>query len=469
MPVVRMPDGALVEMPDNPTAEQLAELERLMPPSLGNRLLRQGGLALRAGVKGAAAVPAMMADAVTGPINFAFGTKIPAQLPALDRAMSEAGVPQPQGTAENVVQDASSAVAGVGGMGGMFPALAALRPGTQMASAATGAGAASLAKENEAPVWGQLLAGLAGAAVPGAAGAAVSKPLSAIRHIAEPWSQSGRDQVKGRLLDRLVGEKRQPVLDSLAENRQFVPGTQNTAATAAAPAGSAELAGAERLLGGKYAASQFADIQKGNQAARAASVGKVSSTPFERGAVKWRLDKALNRGDTERAQELGRQLNQMEEAAKLGDRLTSPLGVETPAKFASGFQRTPSDTFSRSQQKDMNNVLADLVRQQQVKTQGQEGMRGAQEALGETFATIEPPGMLHRPTMILRAVLERIQHGTSQKTMGELAQDFQDPTKIRQLLMNATPEEKQTLIDLLRRLGQTTALGGAQAIQQTGE
>ena len=59
MPTVRMPDGALVDMPDSPTPEQLSQLQRL-EPSIFDRIKQTGASTLAGFGKGAALVPKVL-------------------------------------------------------------------------------------------------------------------------------------------------------------------------------------------------------------------------------------------------------------------------------------------------------------------------------------------------------------------------------------------------------------------------
>lgn len=65
MPVVKMPDGTLVQMPDNPDPALLAELSRLSPQPDGP-LKRQAKLIGSDVVKGALATPMLAGDALSG-------------------------------------------------------------------------------------------------------------------------------------------------------------------------------------------------------------------------------------------------------------------------------------------------------------------------------------------------------------------------------------------------------------------
>lgn len=161
------------------------------PPkrSMIQDLSRQLGLTVRAGVNGVAAIPAMAADAITGPINVGLdavagkgeGFRFKQAGRSLDDALTAAGLPKPENATERVVQDAASAVAGAGGMikGGLGLAnyakgpvtqavgkMLAAGPGLQLASAATGAGASGVTREAGGGQVAQIAAGLAGSLAP---------------------------------------------------------------------------------------------------------------------------------------------------------------------------------------------------------------------------------------------------------------------------------------------------------------
>lgn len=168
-------------------------------PSLGGELLRQVGLTARAGVNGVAAIPAMLSDAITGPINAGLdmmqgdgnGFRFKKAGESLNGVMDAIGIPQPKNATERVVQDMASAMAGAGGtvaagraLTGAGNAVAqrvgqslAAGPGLQVTSAGAGAGASGAVREDGGGVGAQVAAGLAGglapALVPAAAGAAV--------------------------------------------------------------------------------------------------------------------------------------------------------------------------------------------------------------------------------------------------------------------------------------------------------
>lgn len=164
--------------------------------TLGQEAGRQLGLTARHAINGVAALPAMAADAVGGLANVGLdlvrgegnGFRFPKQAQALDNALTQAGLPQPQNALERVVGDATSAVAGVGGTVALGANLTrnaassigqavgrglAAEPGLQAASAAAGAGASGATREAGGSEGAQLAAGLVGALAP----AVVTAPM----------------------------------------------------------------------------------------------------------------------------------------------------------------------------------------------------------------------------------------------------------------------------------------------------
>ena len=149
---------------------------------------RQIGLTARAGISGAAAIPAMMSDAITGPINAGLdavrgegnGFRFKRASDALSDTLTAAGLPTPENARERVVQDVAGAMSGAGSMvkagqvlasgGGQLAKgvgdLLAAGPGLQVTSAATGAGASGMTREGGGGQGAQLIAGLAGGLAP---------------------------------------------------------------------------------------------------------------------------------------------------------------------------------------------------------------------------------------------------------------------------------------------------------------
>lgn len=157
-------------------------------PGIGAQLARQAGLTARHAISGAAALPAMLSDAATGLINATLdlaqgegkGFRFQRAGQALSNVMTAAGLPEPANATERVVADVAQGMAGAGAMVGAGKVLAnAAEPvargvgnvlsqgaGLQVASAATGTGAAGITRESGGGAGAQVAAGLAGALAP---------------------------------------------------------------------------------------------------------------------------------------------------------------------------------------------------------------------------------------------------------------------------------------------------------------
>jgi hypothetical protein len=121
MPVVKMPDGALVDMPDNPTEEQLAALRGVAQKNFGQKALDWLKLGGSAAARGVAALPAMLLD-----LNlFDESGKPLAGMPASD-AVQDFGT-KPKTTAEKYISSGIEGMTGaLTGPGGLVaPAKAA--------------------------------------------------------------------------------------------------------------------------------------------------------------------------------------------------------------------------------------------------------------------------------------------------------------------------------------------------------
>ena len=208
-------------------------------PSFLGQIGRQIGLTARAGVNGMASLPAMVSDAVTGPINAGLdlvrgegnGFRLKKAAASIDDLMNAAGLPQPETRQERIVQSAASGMAGAGSMVGLGRGIAGIGgkvatgigdalsagPGLQTVSAGAGAGAADTVKENGGGAGAQMAAGLAGAlapsVLPAVGGAAVRGVLrggDAGRQVAADnlaaFKAAGMDPTLGQVTgNRVVG------------------------------------------------------------------------------------------------------------------------------------------------------------------------------------------------------------------------------------------------------------------------
>lgn len=205
-------------------------------PGIGAELARQAGLTARHAVRGVAALPAMLSDAVTGPINAGLdvvrgegnGFRFQRAGDALDKVLTAAGLPEPANATERVVGDMAQGMAGAGGMVGAGRALSGAAgpvargvgqvlsqgPGLQVASAATGTGAAGVTRESGGGAGAQVAAGLAGglapSVLPAAGGALVRGALRG--------GEAGRQAVTNRVAD-FEGAGVQPTVGQVTGGR----------------------------------------------------------------------------------------------------------------------------------------------------------------------------------------------------------------------------------------------------------
>jgi hypothetical protein len=163
------------DMPETPIAAPATAPARSVPAELA----RQAGLTLRAGVQGVAAIPNMLGDAT--------GLR---SSETVRNALTTLGLPEPEGRTERIVQDVAGGMGGAAGVAKVGAGVAnaasplarkigevlATRAGTQVASGASGGGAAGYVREEGGGPIAQLVAGVAGGmapAVPAVAAAGV--------------------------------------------------------------------------------------------------------------------------------------------------------------------------------------------------------------------------------------------------------------------------------------------------------
>ena len=201
------------------------------PPSMLNQLGRQAGLTARAGITGITAVPAMFADFLTGAGGLATGRAIKPSSQALQEFMTQAGLPEPQGTLERAVQAGAGAMAGTGVQAAAsqgIPALSAFTANLPQQVAAAGAGgvAGQSVSEGATAVTGSPLAGVAAGLVAGTLGGAAASKAAA-RTGKLPTSSVTIEDIKNRATQSYkavenlgVAVKPKSVLDMLnnAEN-----------------------------------------------------------------------------------------------------------------------------------------------------------------------------------------------------------------------------------------------------------
>ena len=182
--------------------------------SIGDDFARQLGLTARAGITGVAGLPLMAGDALNTLINKIAGTQLQMPSQASQQLMTQAGLPAPETKQERVVQDISSAMAGVGGTARMAQALApkavgtgllSENMGTQIAGAVGGAGAAGAGREYaDFGAGGQLgLAALGGMVAPTSVSGLGQVAARGTKEVVRPFTQAGREAITGNVLRQL--------------------------------------------------------------------------------------------------------------------------------------------------------------------------------------------------------------------------------------------------------------------------
>lgn len=153
-------------------------------PSMLSQLGRQVGLTARAGITGAAAVPAAMADFLTGATGLATGQAIKPSSQALQEVLTQVGFPEPQTGLERAVQTGTSAMAGTGAQAAATQGVKALAPLSQdllkqVAVSGGGGVAGQAAGETTAEITGSPVAGIAAGLATGVLGGSVAGKIAA--------------------------------------------------------------------------------------------------------------------------------------------------------------------------------------------------------------------------------------------------------------------------------------------------
>jgi hypothetical protein len=98
---------------------------------------------------------------------------------------------------------------------------------------------------------------------------------AAMRGIAPNFTQRGREDQMGRLLNEAAGPQKSAVLSELDKNRSYVPGERPTTAQAASEANAPALAGIEKQVVNKYRPDLAMERTTENQAARLGAVQSI--------------------------------------------------------------------------------------------------------------------------------------------------------------------------------------------------
>lgn len=241
--------------------------ERSMLDSLG----RQLGLTARAGISGAAAIPNMIADPMVGGIN-AMGANLPIPSQALERTLTRAGLPEPASGTERFANATVQGMVQPPMLKAAVPSMGA-RQGTQIASAAAGAGSSELAKEGGFGPFGQMVAGLAGGiGAPAAMAATATAGKAAGRlaaNITAPMTEQGRKDIAARILQQSAANP-QAAIENIQGAPRYVPGVNPTTAEVAGDSGISALS--KNLRNQNPAV--FADAETANDAARQAALAR---------------------------------------------------------------------------------------------------------------------------------------------------------------------------------------------------
>jgi hypothetical protein len=291
--------GGIEEQPQQPA-----------PRSIGGEVVRQAGLTGRAAVTGAAALPAMGADAMGYLLNLGIqaynqktGSNIPEfrpQAQVLEQNLSAAGLPQPESATERVVYDvnrgltsaatmmgaasatAPTSVAGQGVRGALISA-----PVTQLQAAGGAAGASGVTREMGGGPVAQTVAALGGAVTVPAAVETTKSAGRTVVGLVAPFTRGGREKIVGRTMSSMASDATK-ARSNLESADDIV--SEPTTAQASRDVG---LAGLERTLKSTPAGAQFAEraskandartillagVAKDKQAIEAAEAARDAST-----------------------------------------------------------------------------------------------------------------------------------------------------------------------------------------------
>lgn len=195
-------------------------------------LLRQIGLFGRAAITGAASLPALLAEPI------AAATGLPSQTQQLQKLLTQLGLPEAKTGQERIVQDITSAGAGIAAPATIATRLPAAAQkfftenlGTQVASAAGGALASGAARESDASPLVQLIGSLGGSMAAGGATGIAPAVGRATREIVRPGTQTGREAIAGRVL-RSLATNADEAIEAGASYKPAIPGYRPTTAQA---------------------------------------------------------------------------------------------------------------------------------------------------------------------------------------------------------------------------------------------
>lgn len=214
--------------------DSVMTLPKTQSMEVGNAsdLLRQIGLFGRAAITGAASLPALLAEPI------AAATGLPSQTQQLQKLLTQLGLPEAKTGQERIVQDITSAGAGIAAPATIATRLPAAAQkfftenlGTQVASAAGGALASGAARESDASPLVQLIGSLGGSMAAGGATGIAPAVGRATREIVRPGTQTGREAIAGRVL-RSLATNADEAIEAGASYKPAIPGYRPTTAQA---------------------------------------------------------------------------------------------------------------------------------------------------------------------------------------------------------------------------------------------
>lgn len=254
-------------------------------------LLRQLGLFARAGITGAASLPTLLSEplaAITGQ---------PSQAGQLQKLLTQLGLPEPRTGQERIVQDITSAGAGVAApasIAGRLPA--AFRDfltkdiGTQAAAATGGALASGAARESDASPIMQVIGSLGGAMAGGGATGVAPAVARGAKEVVRPFTQAGREVVTGNVLRSLATDAEQAI-EAGSKYTPSIPGYTPTTAQATRDIG---LISAETPIRALDTTGKFGkQIGEANQA-RLAILDKLAKDESALNAAKAKRDEVTS-------------------------------------------------------------------------------------------------------------------------------------------------------------------------------
>ena len=370
MTTVDLPNGDTIQFPDGTPSDTILKVVKQHVGASGSAaqqpatgLKRSAGLAARTGIEGllggVTGLPNYIANLGSGLLT---GDYNRFRNPGVDIA-NALGLPSPESNEEKMAHAAGTGAIEMGTPAGMLnsafragkalsqaaPALSRFltdAPRMQMASGA-GAGAASeLAAQNDASPGMRTAYGVAGGLLPAFAAPAarlgattLAAPLGDVRDIARTFTDSGRRQIAGRVLNDTAGPYASQIagMDNAALG-SLIPGSDPTLGQVANNGGISALekiAASRGVNSGKFADRRIQ--QREAQQALANEIGDEASTRLnaDRQALTDRMPAGM--GASEAGQILREHYNQNYQAAREGvNRDYQAVDPEGTARFSLG-------------------------------------------------------------------------------------------------------------------------------------